>query len=438
MFKARRARFLERIQGGAAIFPSASVLYRSNDSEFEFRQDSDFWYLTGFDEPDAVAVLLATQPKPRLVLFVRRRNPKEEVWTGYRAGVDGAVKRFGADEAFPIDQLDKLLPRLLRNTERVYYRLGRDAAMDRRIVSAIDRVRRQERQGHLAPTAIHDPREVLHEMRLVKAEDELALMRRATDITCAGHRAAMRTARPGQFEYQLEAELEYVFRQQGSPSPGYPSIVGSGPNATILHYNTNRRKIEDGDLVLIDAGAEVEGYSGDVTRTFPVGRSFSRAQAAIYREVLKAQCAVIESVKPGKTFNSLHELAVELLTESMLRLGLLKGRAKKLVKKKAYRAFYMHGTSHWLGMDVHDVGHYRRRREWRKLEPGMILTVEPGIYVAPDAKRVPPKYRGIGVRIEDDILVTAEGHQNLTARAPKEIGEIEELRGRALAKVPRA
>ncbi|MBI5367411.1 MAG: Xaa-Pro aminopeptidase [Planctomycetes bacterium] len=434
MFTARRARFLEQIPGAVAVFPAAHLATRSNDSEFDFRQDSDFWYLTGFDEPEAVAVLLATPPRPRFVLFVRRRDPKQEVWNGYRAGTQGAIKRFGADAAYPIDQLDKVLPRLLRDADRLYFRLGHDAAMDRKVLGALERIRRTERQGHAAPAAIHDPCEVLHQMRLVKTPEELAHLRRATDITCAGHRAALRAARPGQHEYQLEAEVEYVFARLGAQSPGYSSIVGSGPNATILHYSTNRRKMEEGELVLIDAGAEVDGYTGDVTRTFPVGRRFSRAQRAVYAEVLHAQQEVIAGIKPGMEWNRIHERTCELLTESLLKLKLLKGRAKTLVKKKAYRKFYMHGTSHWLGMDVHDVGHYRRRKDWTKLEPGLVLTIEPGIYIAPDAKGVPPALRGIGVRIEDDILVTPEGHENLTAGVAKEIDEIEEIRGRALGR----
>jgi Xaa-Pro aminopeptidase len=346
------------------------------------------------------------------------------VWTGWRAGEDGARQDYGADAAFTIDKLDEELPRLIGQAEKIYYRFN-DPLFDERVVALMRRFQRERQRSGAGPKAIIDPAEILHEMRLVKTGDDLELLRRAIDISCEGHLAAIRALRPTLYEYEIEAVLRYVFRKNGSPRPGYPPIVASGPNATVLHYTTNNRRIEDGDLLLIDAGTEFGYYTGDITRTYPAGGSFTQDQASVYQTVLDAQMAAIEAVRPGSTFIDPHDRAVRVLTEGMVRLGLLKGEVEKLIEEGEYKKFYMHRTSHWLGMDVHDAGPYKVSDEWRKLEPGMVLTIEPGLYIAGDIEEVDPRYRGIGVRIEDDVLVTENGNEVLSARVPKTIEEIE-------------
>jgi Xaa-Pro aminopeptidase len=425
----RRAAFFDSMvassAGGGpavAVIPAAPVFIRNNDVEHEYRQDSDFFYLTGFDEPDSVAVLDAHERK--FTLFVRPRDRDREVWDGPRAGVDGAQAIYGADEAFVSSDLDERLPSLLQNRRRVHYRLGRQRPFDERLLAAIDRVRARQRTGAFAPSEIIDPGTILHEMRLRKSPDEVETMRSAAQVTRTAHERAMGQARPGMREFEVEAILLDTFRSHGSERPAYGSIVGSGPNACVLHYRKNDRVIEAGDLLLIDAGCELGYYASDVTRTFPVGRDFSREKQAIYELVLEAQTEGIAATKPAATLDGIHELSVDVITRGLVRLGLLSGDVEKLVNTEAYKRFYMHRTSHWLGMDVHDVGAYCKDGKARALEPGMVLTVEPGIYIAPDEPSVPPEWRGIGVRIEDDVLVTDLGSEVLTAGIPKSVEEL--------------
>jgi Xaa-Pro aminopeptidase len=424
--KRRREEFMRRIGGGVAIFPSAPTAVRNNDVEHEYRQDTDFYYLTGFEEPNAVAVLAPDNAEHRFALFVQPKDREREVWTGRRAGEEGAKRDYGADAAFTIDKLDEELPKLVGKAERIYYRFA-DPLFDERVAAFMRKAQRERQRNGVGPTSIIDPAGMLHEMRLIKTGGDLELLRRAVDISCEGHMAALRALRPAAYEYEIEAVLRYVFRKNGSTRMGYPPIVASGANATVLHYTANNRRIEDGDLLLIDAGTEFGYYTGDITRTYPAGGSFTEDQAAVYQVVLDANLAAIEAVRPGATFIEPHDRAVRVLTEGMRRLGLLEGEAEKLIEDGEYKKFYMHRTSHWLGMDVHDAGPYKVADEWRKLEPGMVLTVEPGLYIAEDAEGVDPRYRGIGVRIEDDVLVTEGGNEVLSARVPKTIEEIEGL-----------
>ncbi|HEX4447031.1 MAG TPA: aminopeptidase P N-terminal domain-containing protein [Polyangiaceae bacterium] len=405
-----------------AVLPSAPVFVRNNDVEHEYRQDSDFFYLTGFDEPESVVVLDAQDRKA--TLFVRPRDKDREVWDGPRAGVDGARELYGADAAYVIGDLAEKLPDLLQNRRRVQYRLGHDRRFDERLLAALDRVRARSRSGVFAPTEIVDPGAIIHEMRLRKSAGEVDTMRAAARITREAHEGAMAKARPGMREYEVEALLIDTFRRHGSERPAYGSIVGSGPNACVLHYRKNDRRIEDGDLLLIDAGCEYGYYASDVTRTFPVGRPFSRPQQAIYELVLQAQLEAIEASRVGTTLDAIHARSVEVVVKGLVQLGLLSGEVEKLIDSGAYKRFFMHRTSHWLGMDVHDVGAYFVDGKPRPLEPGMVLTVEPGIYIAPDEPSVPAEWRGIGVRIEDDVLVTASDPEVLTAGIPKTVEEV--------------
>ncbi len=415
---------------GVAVLTSARELRRNGDVNHDFRQDSDFHYLTGFDEPEAVAVISPPHPRHRFVLFVRPRDPAMEAWNGPRAGIEGARRRYGADMAYPIARLEEVLPDYLAASDQLFYKMGRDAAFDERMIAMLNRLRAQGRAGLSAPSTLKDPAEILSEMRLFKGPEELANLRKAIALTDQGHRAAMAAACPGRFEFEVQAEMEQVFRAGGSPRLGYPSIVGSGANATILHYTQNDRRMKAGDLLLIDAGTEFGYYTADVTRTFPVSGRFSPEQRAVYEVVLEAQEESIRKVRPGVSFQAVHDAAVEVLVEGCRKLGLLKGATKKLIRTNAFRLFYMHRTSHWLGMDVHDVGKYREGERWRKLEPGMVLTVEPGLYVAEGCRKAPAKYRGIGVRIEDDVLVTKHGHEVLSGMIPQATGEVESMVGR--------
>ncbi|HKQ04178.1 MAG TPA: aminopeptidase P N-terminal domain-containing protein [Blastocatellia bacterium] len=438
--KERREQLMARLQRGAAIFPAAPAAIRNNDVEHEYRQDTDFYYLTGFEEPQAVAVLVPDHPEHRFTLFVQPKDREREVWTGWRAGTEGAKRDYGADAAFTIDQLDEELPKLLlaAKAERIYYRFGSDPTFDERLVGWVRRFQRERQRSGVGPTSVIDPSDTLHEMRLIKTADDLAALRRAVEITCDGHLTALRALRPGMHEYEIEATLRYVFRKQGSPRHGYAPIVAAGANATVLHYVTNNSRIEADDLLLIDAGAEFGYFTGDVTRTWPASGTFSEAQAEVYQVVLDAQLEAIKAVRPGATFIEPHDRAVRVLTEGMVRLGLLEGDVDQLIEEgnkyqnqpdapSGYKKFYMHRTSHWLGMDVHDAGPYKVADEWRRLAPGMVLTIEPGLYVAADLEDVPARYRGIGVRIEDDVLVTEDGCEVLSARVPKTIDEIEGL-----------
>lgn len=430
-FRARRERFLEAIGKGVAVICSAPELVKSRDTEIRFRQDSNFFYLTGFGEP-GVLVLTPHDPEHRFTLFVRPRDPERETWNGPRAGVGGAKERFGADAAYPLAELDERLKTLLEPASALWYALGSDDAMDRRLTGWIREWRlRQGRTGKGA-TDVLDPAGVLDEMRVVKDEGEIARVREACRLSARAHLAAMRAARPGVGEWELRNVIDSTFHAEGPDSaPAYPSIVGAGANATILHYTLNRARAADGDLVLIDAGAEREMYCGDITRTFPVNGRFTPAQRAVYDAVLRAEEAAIAAVRPGTTAGELHDVARDALIAGMVELGLLAGDPAELKEGDGYKRFFMHQTSHWLGLDVHDAGDYRARGgDWNPLRPGMVLTIEPGLYI-PDADDVPAELRGIGVRIEDDVLVTADGHELLTRDVPVDPDEIERIVGSA-------
>jgi Xaa-Pro aminopeptidase len=427
VFAERRARLMERLGPRAAlILASPPERLRNGDTHYKFRQDSDILYLTGFEEPGAVLVLRPGHASTPFVMFVRPRNPAEETWTGRRAGVDGAVADFGASAAFAADELDAKLPELVSGAEEVHYPFGRDGALDATVSRLLAALRVGERRGKRAPVRLVDARLTVHEMRLVKSRAELDVERRAAAITAEAHSAAMRAARPGGNEREIEALIDYTFRRRGASGPGYPTIVGAGANATILHYVDNDADLRGGELLLIDAGCEVDGYTADVTRTFPVGTRFTEPQRRLYEAVLETQIAAIEAVRPGATIDAIHEQVLLGLTRHLVALGLLSGDPPALVATGAYKPFYMHRTSHWLGMDVHDVGFYSEEGAARPLRPGMVLTIEPGLYVAEDAA-APAEYRGLGIRIEDDIAVTETGYENLTAATPKLVGEIERL-----------
>ncbi len=426
-FAARRKRLMQTMGRGAiAILPTAPVRVRNRDSEYPYRPDSDFHYLTGFPEPEAVAVMIPGRKEGQYVLFCRENDPHAEIWHGRRAGLSGACDRYGADEAFPIKDIDTVLPGLMQHCGRVFYTLGHTAEFDQQVVGWVKHLRGQGRAGVKAPGEFVTLDHVLHDMRLFKSKAEIATMRRAANISALAHMQAMRACRPGWFEYQVEAELLHTFRQHGGV-PAYNSIVGGGANSCILHYTENNMPLNDGDLLLIDAAAEYQCYASDITRTFPVNGRFSPEQKAIYELVLAAQYAALEKVKPGNLWSAPHETAVNVLTHGLVKLGLLKGKPAQLIKDQTYRRFYMHRTGHWLGLDVHDVGEYKFGDTWRALEPGMVLTVEPGLYIAAGSKGIAKKWWNIGVRIEDDVLVTPTGHEVLSAAAPKSVAEIEAL-----------
>ena len=432
VFARRRAELMRRIgPDAAALFVAAPQRTRSADSEYDYRPNSDLWYLTGFEEPGSALLLLPGHEKTQVVVFVRKRDREREIWDGFRLGVDDAAARLGADTAYSIDDLYEKLPALLEGRARLVYSLGLDHDVDRHVVTILNRVRHLARRGRQAPRAILDPIDFLHEMRLVKTPEEIEAIRTACRVSAEGHVRAMRRTRPGLTEYELQAEIEYVFRKSGAKAPGYTSIVGSGKNACVLHYIENRDVLKDGDLVLVDAGAEVGYYTGDITRTWPVNGRFNGYQREIYDLVLRAQMDVIRLVRPGLEWNRLHEQAVRTLTEGLVDLGALEGPVEKAIEEKTFRKFFMHGTGHWLGIDVHDVGTYSRPGEQgRPLEPGMVFTVEPGLYFHGDEPASPERYRGIGVRIEDDLLVTEDGCEVLTRFVSKEPEEIEELVGK--------
>jgi Xaa-Pro aminopeptidase len=426
---ARRARVMEAIGDGVLVLAAAPERVRSNDVIHPYRQDSDFGYVTGFPEPDAVC-LLAPGAEQSYVLFVQPNDPERTIWIGPRAGVDGAVERHGADAAYPITDLEKELPRWLGKTERVYLALAREDPLSARLLSAVRRAQAERpRSGH-GPVAVYDASDVLHELRLVKEPDELALMRQAITIACEAHREAMRAVRPGMREFEIEALVDYTFRRRGASGPAYPSIIAGGANATILHYTDNMAALAAADLLLIDAGAEYAGYCADVTRTFPVGPRFTGAQRDCYEAVLAAQQAAITAARPGATLEALHALAIRTLTERLVALGLVDGPLEQAIEQETYKRFYMHRTSHWLGRDVHDAGRYRVNDAPRPLAPGMVFTVEPGLYIAPAAD-VPEAFRGIGIRIEDDVVVTDDGCEVLSVAAPKTIADVEALRAPA-------
>ncbi|ALJ29202.1 aminopeptidase P [Stenotrophomonas acidaminiphila] len=423
---AQRRRQLMEAAGDDAILvlPAAPERVRSNDTHYPYRQDSDFWYLCGFPEPEAVLVLIPGRRHGETILFCRERDPEREAWDGPREGQEGAVARYGMDDAYPIEDLDDILPGLLEGRSRVYYHFGRDADFDLKLIGWVNRVRSQVRHGAQPPHEFLELGHLLHEQRLFKSPAEIALMQRAADISVQAHRAAMRLARAGIHEYELQAELEREFRRHAA-CPAYNSIIGAGANACVLHYRANGGGSGDGDLVLIDAGAEYHGYASDITRTFPVNGRFSAEQRALHDLVLAAQVAALEQAQPGIAYEEGHLAAVEVLTEGLLRLGLLRGDLEENLIEGHYKRFYRHKTGHWLGLDVHDVGDYKLAGESRLLEAGMVFTIEPGLYVSPDDHSVEPRWRGIGIRIEDDVLITADGHRVLTAALERSADEIE-------------
>lgn len=427
-FARRRAKLMSQMEPGSiAIVPSAHEKSRNADVEYAFRQDSDFYYLTGFAEPESVLVLLPGRKHGEYVLFCRERDRMMEIWNGYRAGPEGACEDFGADDAFPIDDIDDILPGLIEGRERVYYAMGRHDTFDRKVMDWINRIRDKVRSGAQAPGEFVDLDHMLHDLRLIKSAAELKIMRKAAEISANAHVRAMQYCEAGVMEYQLEAEIQHEFAMSGARFPAYSSIVGGGDNACILHYTENSDRLKSGDLVLIDAGCELEHYASDITRTFPVNGKFSKAQAALYDIVLDAQIAAIESVKPGEHWNTPHDITVKLISQGLIDLGLLEGTLEEVIESESYKEFYMHRAGHWLGMDVHDVGDYKLANEWRVLEAGMVMTIEPGIYVSPDNKKVAAKWRGIGIRIEDDVAVTKTGYEVLTDGVPKTIDDIEAL-----------
>jgi len=431
MQRPQLAEFIKRMRpDSVAIIASAHEATRSNDTHYRYRQDSDFYYLTGFDEPEAIAIISPARAQ-KYTLFVRPRDPEREVWDGRRAGVEGAKSEYGADEAFPISEFAEKLGDFLNGANSLYYRIGNgNAELDETIVNRIRRMRALERRGVRSPEAIIDTGTIIHELRLFKSDEEIELMQRAADIASEGHVEAMKTARPGMKEYEIEALIEYTFRKNGASAPAYTSIVGGGANATVLHYINNDATLQDGDLLLIDAGAEYHGYASDITRTFPINGRFTAAQRDIYDLVLEAQLACIEMVRLGSRPQEINKRSVEVLTAGMIRLGLLKGDQETIIKEEKYKQFYMHTIGHFLGLDVHDVGRYHIKDESRPLEPGMVMTVEPGIYISPATKEIPEKYLGIGVRIEDDVLVTEDGNRILSSKAPKQVEELEALMAR--------
>jgi len=427
-FKKRRKQLLQQIgKNNIALIGSASTRTRNRDVDYPFRQDSDFYYLTGFNEPDSLAVFIPGREQGEYILFCREFDEKKALWEGAHAGLEGATTHFEADDSFPIDDLDEILPGMLENKHKVFYPMGKDSELDHRLLDWINHLRGQSRTGVNAPGELVSLEHILHEMRLFKSAAELKLMRIAAEVSANAHVKAMQTCKPGLFEYQIEAEIIHHFIQNGLRAVAYPSIVAAGKNACTLHYTENVDKLKSGDLLLIDAGAECDHYAADITRTFPISGHFSEPQKQLYQLVLDAQAAAIEQIKPGHSWLSAHEAAVEVLTKGLVSLGLLKGKVKKLIKDEKYKQFYMHRTGHWLGMDVHDVGEYKIDQEWRLLEPGMVLTVEPGLYIPADCKQVDEKWRGIGIRIEDDVLVTEYGNEILTGGVPKAIAEIEAL-----------
>ncbi len=427
-FARRRKRLMDMMNTGSiAILPTAVTSVRNRDVEYPFRPDSDFYYLTNFPEPEAIAVLIPDRPQGEYILFCRDNDPEQEIWQGRRAGLEAACEIYGADDAFPITDIDEIVPGLLEDKERIFYTMGNNVDFDQRVIRWVNQVRRRVRNGVSAPEEFIALGHLVHEMRLYKSRQEIKAMRRAAKIAAAAHRRAMRACRPGMKEFQIEGEIMHEFMRHGCRAPAYPSIVGGGANACILHYTENSDVLNDGELLLIDAGVEHDGYASDITRTFPINGVFTPRQKEVYEVVLEAQTAAIKKVAPGNHWNDPHEAAVRALTRGLMNLGILKGRLAKLLKDEAYKPYFMHRTGHWLGMDVHDVGDYKVGGEWRLLEPGMVLTVEPGLYLSSDTKRLPRKWWNIGIRIEDDVLVTRNGNEVLSAEAPKTVAEIEAL-----------
>jgi Xaa-Pro aminopeptidase len=432
-FAKRRKRLMQMMgKDSIAILPAAPTLIRNRDVEYRYRPDSDFYYLTGFAEPDAVAVITPKRKHGEYILFCRERDPLMETWVGPRAGLEGARETYGADDAFPIGDIDDILPGLLENRDRVFYTMGCNGNFDQHVIGWVNQIREKSRTGVHTPGEFVALDHLLHDMRLFKSRSEVSTMRKAAKIAAKAHIRAMQACSPDMSENEIEAELLHEFRINHCDE-AYPCIVGGGANGCILHYIDNNAPLNDGDLLLIDAGAEKDFYASDITRTFPVNGKFSKEQKAVYEVVLQAQEAAIKQVKPGNHWNDPHNAAVKVLTKGLVKLGLLKGDVRQLIKKDAYRRFYMHRTGHWLGMDVHDVGDYKVGDAWRILEPGMALTIEPGIYIPAGSKRVAKKWWNIGIRIEDDVLVTKTGCEVLSKDAPKTVTEIEAIMAKALA-----
>jgi Xaa-Pro aminopeptidase len=427
-FRKRRKQLMQRIgKGNIALLGSSATKIRNRDVHYPYRQDSDFYYLTGFSEPDALAVFIPGREQGEYILFCREYDATKALWEGAHAGLEGATGDYQANDAFPIDDMDDILPGMLENKHKVFYPMGRDPDFDHHLLDWINHIRGQSRSGIIAPGELVSLEHILHEMRLFKSSEEIKLMRRAAEVSAQAHVKAMQTCKAGLYEYQIEAELVSHFMNEGLRHVAYPSIVAGGKNACVLHYTENSDKLKNGDLLLIDAGAECDHYAADITRTFPVSGRFSEPQKQLYQLVLDAQAAAIEEIKPGTPWHKAHDASVEVLTKGLINLGLLQGKVKGLIKKEKFKQFYMHRIGHWLGMDVHDVGDYKVDQKWRLLEPGMVLTVEPGLYIPADCKTVDEKWRGIGIRIEDDLLVTKQGYEILTRSAPKTIPEIEAL-----------
>lgn len=430
-YRQRRQQFMDKLGAGIGIFRSAPTAVMHHDVEYNFRQDSDFYYLTGFDEPEAVAVLAPHHPEHQFVLFVRPKDLEQETWSGYRVGVEAAKEVYGADQAYAIAELDEKLPQYLEQADRIYYHLGRDRSFNETVLRHYQNLLASYPKRGTGPIAIADPGPILHPLRLVKSESELALIRRAVEISVAAHNQARAATLPGRYEYEIQAEIEHHFLSQGALGPAYPSIVASGANACILHYTENRRQMQAQDLLLIDAGCSYGYYNADITRTFPVAGRFTPEQKILYELVLSAQEQAIAQVQVGQPYNLFHETAVRVLTAGLVELGLLVGEPEDLIKEEKYKPFYMHRTGHWLGLDVHDVGVYKQGQDWQLLQPGQVLTVEPGLYIAPDIRpaegqpEVPASWRGIGIRIEDDVLVTPTGPEVLTRNVPKSVAAME-------------
>ncbi len=430
-YKERREQLMSKIGNGTAIFRSAPVAIMHNTVEYNFRQDSDFFYLTGFNEPDAVIVLAPHHEEHRFVLFVQPKEPEKEVWTGYRTGVEAAKELFGADETYPITELDEKLPQYLEKADRIYYHLGRDKTFNDTILKHWQRLMRLYPKNGTGPMALESTNLILYGMRRVKSTTELTLMGQAVEISVDAHNHARAFTQPGRYEYEVQAELEHDFRRRGAIGPAYPSIVASGANSCVLHYTENNRQMQDGDLLLIDAGCSYGYYNADITRTFPVGGKFTPEQKILYELVLKAQLNAIAQVKPGNPYNQFHDTAVKILVEGLIDLGLLSGDSEEIIKEEKYKHLYMHRTGHWLGLDVHDSGGYKQGENWQIFQPGNVVTVEPGLYIGPDTEplegqpAIDQRWRGIGIRIEDDVLVTESGNEVLTAGVPKSVEELE-------------
>ena len=425
-FARRRKALIDRMEPNSiAILTAASESIRNRDANYAYRQDSDFYYLSGFAEPQAVIVLVPEREHGEYLLFCRERNREREIWDGYRAGPEGACNDYDADDAFPISDIDEILPGLVEGRERVYYSMGRDQQFDQRVMRWVNAIRTKVRSGASPPGEFTNLDHLLHDLRLFKSAAEIRLMRRAAEISAQAHIRAMQHCQPNRYEYELEAELLHNFVREGARFPAYNAIVGSGNNACILHYTDNDRQMKSGELVLIDAGCELEHYASDITRTFPVNGKFNQQQKAVYELVLDAQSAALNKARAGNHWNDPHEASVTTIVQGLIDLGLLKGSVEEVIRTDAYKRFYMHRIGHWLGMDVHDVGDYKIDGQWRLLEPGMVMTIEPGIYIAPDDETVAKKWRGIGIRIEDDVLITKNGNDVLSKGVPKTVQEIE-------------